>query len=295
MGILPFDLLFNVAKYPKAGMKIDADSFIMQGGGPVPNVCVGLSRMGFKTSLIAGVGDDPFGKILLDELRHDNVNTDWMIMKKKLSLLAAGWIEKKNGRRTMVLAKELLIKPTDIKLDDLPVPKIIHLDGRDMPASLKLARWAKKKNVIVSFDIGSVRNDVSEIFPFVNHLVVADEYAFPFTKTKTVLSAVKKLSKLCSGVIVVTEGTKGSTGYDPIENKFYFQKAFKVKNIDTTGAGDCYHTGYLYGLLNNFPLKKQMLYGSAAAALKCTKAGARSGIPNEKQLLRFIKSKPRTY
>lgn len=295
LGIIPFDLLFSVSKYPEAGMKIDSNSFFMQGGGPIPNVCVGLSRLGFKTALIAAVGHDPFGKILLDELKKEKVATDWMIIKKKLSLLAAGWIEKKSGRRTMVLARELFIKPPDIKLSNLPYPKVIHLDGRDMPASLKLARWAKKNNIIVSFDIGSVRNDVSEIFPMVDHLVLADEYAFSFTKSKSASKAIKVLSRFCPGVIVITEGIKGSVGFDSIADKFYTQKAYKVKNIDTTGAGDCYHTGYLYGLLNNFPLEKRMLYGSAAAALKCTKAGARSGIPDKNQLERFIKSKPRTY
>jgi len=295
MGIMPLDLLFSVAKYPSAGLKINSDSFFMQGGGPVPNVCIGLSRMGFKTALIAPVGDDPFGKILLGELKKGKVKTDWIVKKKKLSLLASGWVEKKSGRRTMVLARELYIEPSDIKLSRLPNPKIIHLDGRDMPASLKLARWAKKKNIIISFDIGSVRNNVSEIFPLVDHLVVADNYAFHFTKTKSASKAIDKLSRICPGVIVITEGTKGSTGFDPIENKFYIQKAFRVRNVDTTGAGDCYHTGYLYGLLNNLNLEKRMLYGSAAAALKCTKAGARSGIPNEKQLQQFIKSKPRTY
>lgn len=295
MGILPFDLLFNINKMPKPGFKIDANSFLMQGGGPVPNVCVGLSRMGFKSSLMAAVGDDPFGKIMLNELKNDKVQTNLMIVKKKLSLLASGWIESDAGRRTMVLARELAIRPTDIKLPELPLPKLIHLDGRDMPATLKLARWAKRLDVIVSFDIGSVRNDVSAVFPYVDQLVVADEYAFPFTKTRSVKSAIKKLSQLCPGTIVITEGIKGSTGFDPAENNFNFQKAFRVKNIDTTGAGDCYHTGYLYGLLKGYDLQHRMQLGSAAAALKCTKAGARSGIPTERELLRFLKSKPRTY
>ena len=51
MGIIPFDLLFNVANYPAAGSKIDANGFFMQGGGPVPNVVIGLSRLGMKTAL----------------------------------------------------------------------------------------------------------------------------------------------------------------------------------------------------------------------------------------------------
>ena len=53
MGIIPYDLLFSIDRYPLPGMKIDACDFFMQGGGPVPNVAIGLSRLGFKTALIA--------------------------------------------------------------------------------------------------------------------------------------------------------------------------------------------------------------------------------------------------
>jgi len=180
-------------------------------------------------------------------------------------------------------------------LDRLPIPKILHLDGRDMSATMKLARWASKNKVIISFDIGSMRNDVSKVFPYVDHLVVADAYAFPFTKTKTAEDAIQKLSAYCSGTIIVTEGIKCSTGREKGSSDYVYQKAYKVKNVDTTGAGDCYHTGYLYGLLLNLPLKERMNYGSAAAALKCTKAGARTGIPNKKELNAFLKSNPKTY
>jgi len=301
MGIVPLDLLFYVNKYPQAGQKIDADNFYMQGGGPVPNVLIGLSRMGYKTALIAAVGDDLFGKIGIEELKKEGVDHRLVMVKNKpsakgmYSLLATGWIENKTGRRTMVLSRKIFVKPSDIILSKLPLPKIIHLDGRDMPATMKLARWGKRVGALVSFDIGSMRNDVSEVFPFVDHLVVAENYAFPFTKTKNVKKAIKKLATMCPGTIIITEGIKGSTGWNSQEQKFFFQPAFKVKDIDTTGAGDCYHTGYLYGLLKGYRLAKRMELGSAAAALKCTKPGARSGIPTERELLRFLKSNPQTY
>ena len=265
----------------------------MQGGGPVPNVCVGLARLGYNTSLIAPVGNDPFGKLMLDELKTEKIDISNMITKKEPTALAGGWIEAGSGQRTLVLTRNIFVNPNDIKLKELPMVKIIHLDGRDMPATMKLARWAKRNNIIISFDIGSVRNDVSEVFPFVDHLIVADEFAYPFTKTNSVKKALDKLSKICPGTIVITEGIKGSTGFD--ENGFCIQKANKVKNVDTTGAGDCYHTGYLYGLLNGYDLKQRMEIGSAAAALKCTKAGARTGIPTLRELNKFMKSKPKTY
>lgn len=295
MGIIPFDLLYTVKKFPGVGIKVDADSMFMQGGGPVPNVCVGLSRLGYKTALLAPVGDDPFGNVMLEELKKDKVDISTMLVKKDPTAIATGWIEKESGRRTMVLSREIFVKPNDIKLSELPIPKIIHLDGRDMEATMKLARWAKKNNIIVSFDIGSVRNDVSEVFPLVDHLVVADEFAFPFCKTKNVRKAISKLSQICPGTVVITEGIKGSTGFDPDSRAFVYQKAYKVKNIDTTGAGDCYHTGYLQGLLIGKSLKERMNIGAAAAALKCTKPGARTGIPTKNELNRFLNSKQRTY
>jgi len=295
MGIIPYDLLFNVAKYPKAGSKIDARDFFMQGGGPVPNVVIGLSRLGMKTALIAVVGDDPFGKLSIDEIKREKVDHRYMIIKKQPSALAAGWIEDGSGDRTMVLSREIFVKPNDLKTATYPRPRIVHLDGRDMPATMKLARWAKRQGALVSFDIGSMRNDVSEAFGLVDHLVVADVYAYGFTGARSARGAIKKLAAYCPGTIVVTEGIKGSLGREKESGDFVRQPAYKVKNVDTTGAGDCYHTGYLYGLLKDGDLAVRMKLGAAAAALKCTRPGARTGIPDLKQLTRFINSIPKIY
>jgi len=293
MGIVPFDLLFSVNKYPKAEMKIDAADFKMQGGGPIPNVTVGLSRLDYSTALIAVVGNDVIGDLGISELESEKVICDFVIKKKQSSAVASGWIEKDSGRRTMVLSRKIFIRPDDLMLSDYPIPKIIHLDGRDMPATLKLARWAKKSGAVVSFDIGSIRNDVSSVFPLVDHLVVADSYALPFTKSRTAKQAILKLKKICKGTIIVTEGIKGSLGFE--NEQFYHQPAYKVNTIDTTGAGDAFHVGYLYGLLKNKRLPSRMKLGAVVAALKCTKPGARTGLPNVKQLNKFLKTDLKSY
>ncbi len=291
LGIVPYDILFSVKKYPKAEMKIDAENIFMQGGGPVPTVLCGLSRLGYKTSLLAAFGNDIFGKQGVAELKREGVSTKNVIWKKKHSDLASGWIESASGRRTMVLSRELEVTPKDIILSKIPIPKIIHLDGRDLKASEKLAKWGKKNKIIVSFDIGSIRNDVSPLFEYVDHLVVADSYAFPFTGKKTARAAILKLQKYCPGTIVITEGKDGSLGFE--SESFVTQAAYKVKAVDTTGAGDAFHVGYIYGLLNNFSLKERLHLGSAVAALKCMKPGARTGLPNKLILNRFIKSNPK--
>ena len=293
MGIIPLDLLFGVRKYPEAGQKIDGTWLTIQGGGPVPNVMIGLSRLGCRSSLIAVIGNDIFGEMTLSELKSEKVDSSQIVIKRKTSAVAAGFVEEGSGRRTLVLERQVFVEPKDIKLKNLRVPKIIHLDGRDMEATIKLARWGKKVGALISFDIGSMRNDVSAVFKYVDHLVVADTYAFGFTETTNAKSAISKLMKLCPGTIVVTEGIKGSTGYE--SGHYCRQPAYKVKNVDTTGAGDAFHTGYLFGLLKGKNLKERLHLGAAVAAIKCTKAGSRAGLPNPKKLSRFLKNRPRKY
>ncbi len=290
---MPLDFLFSVNHYPKAGSKIDGLGLCIQGGGPVPNVMVGLRRLGHRTALITAVADDLIGQMGVDELREEKVDDRFIVTKRGTSDTAAGFVEQGSGRRTMVLNRIIHVTPADINTSRYPIPRLIHLDGRDLDACIKLARWGKKVGAIITFDIGSQRNDVSPIFPLVDQLVVSDGYAFPFTKTKSARQAIRKLRQYCPGTIVVTEGIKGSTGLE--DGRYVFQPAFRVKNIDTTGAGDAFHTGYIYGLLNKFDLSYRLLFGAAVAALKCTKMGARAGIPTRREVQQFLKKDPPIY
>ena len=293
MGIIPFDILYTIERYPRPESKIDASRFFTQGGGPAPNAMVALSRLGVKTAIVAAVGDDLFGKFSIDEMKQEGVDTRFIIVKKKTSAVATGYIEKGSGRRTMVLYRDITVEPRDIKTTKLPIPRVVHLDGRDMPATMKLARWARRVGAVVSFDIGSIRNDVSEVFPLVDHLVVADSYAFPFTGCRTTRTAIRKLRQYCRGSIVVTEGLRGSIGYE--DGDIVRWKAYRVKNVDTTGAGDAFHAGYIYGLLRGFSMVERLRFGAAVASLKCTRSGGRTGLPTVGQVRRFLKSNPKTY
>ena len=293
LGITPLDFLFEVDRYPRAGSKIDGSGLTIQGGGPVPNVMIGLRRLGHSTALITAMADDLSGRMGIEELRREGVETRYIVIKRGSSDTAVGLIEKGSGRRTMVLNRTIGVAARDIVTSHLPMPKIVHLDGRDMAACLKLARWGRQVGATVCFDVGSIRNDVSAILPLVDHLVVADAFALPFTRSRSAGRAVDTLRETCPGTIVVTEGTRGSLGWE--NGEYVRAKAFRVKNVDTTGAGDAFHTGYIYGLLHGYDLAARLRFGSAVAALKCTRMGARAGIPNLQQVNRFLKGRTRTY
>lgn len=293
MGIMPLDLLYTIDRFPPAGGKVNATDLCVQGGGPVPNALVGLSRLGLSTALIAVRGEDWAGQLGLAELQKEKVDCRHIIVKRASSATAAGFIERGSGRRTIAFYREVGIRPSDLNTSDYPIPRVVHLDGRDLKAAIKLARWGKRVGAMVSFDIGSIRNDVSPIFPLVDHLVVADSYAFPFTGTRTVRQAIKRLAKNCSGCIVVTQGTRGAMGFE--RGIFTRHPAYRVAVADTTGAGDAFHVGYLCGLLRGRPMYERLRLGAATAALKCTKSGGRAGMPRRRQLNLFLAGNPKVY
>lgn len=293
LGIVPLDILMEIPRYPKPGSKLDASRMAIQGGGPAPNCMVGLHRLGLHTDLIAAVGNDLPGALTREQLRREGLSERYLVTKKARSDLAIGFIEQKSGDRTLVLNRTVHVQPRDIVTSKLPIPRVVHLDGRDMSACLKLARWAKRIGALVSFDIGSVRNDVSAIFPLVDHLVVADAFALPYTNSRSIRAACEKLSHECPGTVVVTHGTSGQTAF--ADGAWYHQCAFRVDTVDTTGAGDAFHVGYLFGLIKHEDLPVCLLLGSAVAALNCTRLGARAGLPTRAQLRSFLKRKPKLY
>lgn len=290
---MPLDFLFEIPDYPPAGGKRDATALTIQGGGPVPNVLVGLQRLGHTTALITAVADDLPGWLGVNEVTREGVDNSFIVWKKGASLMAGGFVEKGSGRRTIVLHRTIGVTPRDLVLARLPKPRLIHLDGRDLDACIKLARWGRRKGIPICFDIGSVRNDVSPILPLVDHLVVADSFALPFTGCRTARRALARLRECCPGTVVITEGIKGSIGYE--NGALVRQPAYRVRSVDTTGAGDAYHTGYLYGLLHGYDLAARMHLGAAIAALKCTRPGARGGAPTLKEVRAFLRKRPRTY
>ena len=293
LGIAPVDFYVSMKGYPSPGQKIDSigDSLLICGGGPVPTALCTFSKLGGRASLVTTLGDDSWGAFIRSELDRFGVEHKHCIERKCCRhALAFAWIDINTGDRTIVLDtnKKMKVQPADIKTDSLPIPRLIHLDGRHMPACLKLARWGKKVGAKIMLDVGSVRNRVDDLFPYLDFLVCADQFAYDYTGRKSLRPAVKSLKGKGIPEVVVTSGIKGSFGIDAdgIEAR---QRAYRVRAVDVTGAGDVFHGAYLFGILNHRPLDYKLNFASAAAALKCRLPGARDGIPSYRQVTAFMR------
>jgi ribokinase len=284
-----------MAEHPERGLKIDGipESHLIAGGGPIPTALCTFARLGGgKAALVAPLGDDAWGDVVRRELDRFGVDHNHCIVRRKCpTALAFAWIEQPTSARTIVLDNppRLYITPDDINTAHLPRPKFLHLDGRHIEAAVKLARWGRRVGAKIMLDVGSVRNRVDDLFPFLDYLVCADQYALHYFGARSVLKALFGFQALGIPEVVITCGTAGAYGLDAGGQPVY-QRAFKVRAVDVTGAGDVFHGAYLFGLCRKWDLAYRLKFASAAAALKCRKRGARDGIPTYDETMAFMKN-----
>ncbi len=158
-----------------------------------------------------------------------------------------------------------------------------------MEAAVRAAQLAHEHNVLVSFDGGAGEHwaGIERLLPLVNILVVARQFAANMTGLENPKQAGPELLKWGANEVVITDGENGCWYWDQ-EHTFY-QPAYQVNVVDTTGAGDTFHGAYLYAFLQGWPPQKRLTFASAVAAIKCTKMGGRAGIPNQAQTELFMK------
>ena len=292
VGICALDYLSILDPYPGLDEKIDVLASSIQGGGPVPTAMAALSKLGAKVAFVGKVGDDYEGKLIRSELEKFKVNTDFLIVDKKVkSLKAFIWVDKGSGKRTVALDRIKMspIKPEELSFLKKVSFKYLHLDGRDIEANIFLAKKARKDGSEVILDLGSLRENIESLFPYVDYLVVSKKFAYDYTGLKDLSQACLELKKIGFKCVVITISEKGCLWTD--SQKVNYFPGFKIDVVDTTGAGDVFHGGFIYGLLRKWRMGKIIQFASACAALKCRKLGGREGIPTLKEVENFLKSK----
>lgn len=295
VGVCPIDYLCILKTYPQLDDKMETLESDVQGGGPVPTAMVTLSKLGRKAAFVGRVGDDPEGEFVKNQLEKEGVNIDYLIVDPQMRTPKAFiWIDKKTGKRTVVLDQPELkkTKPSELGFLDSVRIKYLHLDARDIDLNINLAKWAKKMGAQVVLDMGSLRGDFRKLLPLIHYLVVSGRFALGYTGQRDPLRACEKLLKQSFKAAVITLGEKGAVG--GARGAVFRVPAYKVNVADTTGAGDVFHGAFIYGLSESWELEKIIRFSNACAALKCRKLGGRAGIPTLAEVKNFLKSHTQT-
>jgi len=294
LGQACVDYLGRVPSYPREDGKMELLDLRSQCGGPASTALVTLSRLGMKTSFLGSISDDPIGVEILKGLREDRVDHSFLrITPGHTSQFAFIAVSRESGHRTIIWHRGSVppLKKEEVDLSPFSEARVLHLDGLMIEASVEAAQQAKAKGLKVVLDAGTLREGSLELVALVDLLIASARFAVPLVgEHSPAEKALEALSAYGPREIVITLGAEGSVGWN--RSELITQSAFPVDVVDTTGAGDVYHGGYIYGLLRGWDMRACMRFASAVSALKCRAVGARAGIPTLHEVTRFLEAHP---
>ncbi len=155
--------------------------------------------------------------------------------------------------------------------------RVLHLDGRDTSAAALAARWARGAGIPVVADLDDLYPGYEALLPNIDFLITSRDIPARLTGEPDLrLSLPQVHRRYACRLTAATLGPEGVLAWDG--ERFHYAPAYKVDAVDTTGAGDIFHAGFIYGFLQGWPLQRQLEFACAAAALNCTAVGARGGI-----------------
>jgi len=288
IGQCSLDYLAVVDTYPRADTKKEVLEWREQGGGPVATALVTLARLGIPARFYGVIGDDDAGGKIRRSLVGEGIDTRLTKRKGKSSQIAFIAVEKSTGRRTIFWrrpsGKEL--RKTELDADFLRGAHFLLLDGLMAEVSLHAAAESRKRGIPVMLDAGRLRQGMLEIAALSDYLVASEEFARDLKWRLTASGLAKRRDELGCKALTVTLGEQGSVTVS--DKGFLRVPAFAVESVDTTGAGDVFHGGFIYGLLQKWELEDIIVFASAVSAMKCKKAGGRAGIPSLSEVKAFL-------
>lgn len=293
-GTNAVDYLIEVPEYPKYASKIELSGYTQLAGGEVATTMVGLRRLGLKTCYVGRFGTDKEGDFGLQTLRDENVDVSFAEqIEGARTQIAFIVIDTNSGERTVIWQRDELLayNEKDAPVEAATLGKVLHFTPHDTHACLLLARKAKENGTIVSADVDNVFEGIEEVLPHVDVLIASSELPETLLGIKDKKDALREMkNRFGCQIVGMTLGEKGSILL--CEDKFIETEGFAVPNgcRDTTGAGDAFRVGLLYGLLKNESIETAAQMANAVAALKCRALGARTALPNVSELFEIMKT-----
>jgi len=275
------------------GSLAQTDQFMKKAGGAPANVCAQAAKFGVKTVYLTKVGDDGFGEFLIDSLRSIGVDASYVLKDKEHNTSLAFVSLKENGEREFTFyrknAADLELIPEDFKDVAFEKGDILEFGSVALASetSKKTHRFliekANKAEAIIAFDPNlrfnlwddpnELRSTVLEFAQCADVMKVGKD-ELEFITGQEGEAAVKRLFGGRLKVLLVTDGGHGAKLY--ANGQCFDCKGYKVKAVDTTGAGDSFFGAFL-GLLLKHQIDREKLSDSAPyqemLELSC-KAGA---------------------
>jgi sulfofructose kinase len=230
------------------------------------------------TRYVGILGDDPAAALHQQAFSQAGVEAQIATVSggtspQSLILVDAG------GERTVLCRRDprVALKPEHLNREWIVNARALHVDGYDTEAATVAAAWARAAGVPVIADLDELYPGVEKLLEHVDYLIVSRDIPCRLIGESDLEMSLRQMQRrFGSCLTAATLGDNGVLAWDG--SQFHQLSAYAVPVLDTTGAGDIFHAGFIYGLLQDWPLQRRLDFACAAAALNCTATGARGGI-----------------
>lgn len=285
VGYCSEDTLICVDRYPARNSKAEVSRLDRSGGGQVATALVALARLGLRVAFHGRVGDDEPGRRALDLLARDGVDVTHALVTCGVATQQAFIVIDEEARERTIFwrrPKELELTRHDVDEDLVKSARLLHVDGHERGA-LRALGIARTSGVATSMDAERASDLQRAMVPLVDLLIAAEAFPRNLFGEADPGRALPRLAAMGPEEVVLTLGARGAMAIHAGE--IFSAPAFPIPDaIDSTGAGDVFHAGYIYAHLAGMAVPEKLRFANAMAGLSLRGLGGRAGIPTMAQI-----------
>ncbi len=278
VGLNATDTLVAVSEFPTCGSKVEYRDRTVMPGGQVATTVVACQTWGLSTRYVGKFGDDHAAQLHAKAFGKVGVETQLVTVPGASSLHNVILIDASGDRTVLCQRNErMVLEPHELKREWIVNARVLHVDGRDTAAATQAAAWAREAGVPVTADLDDPYPGVDDLLINIDYLLVNNDFSHRLMNEPNLERCLRLMrDRYGCRITAATLGEHGVVAWDG--QRMIHRAAYRVPVMDTTGAGDIFRAGFIYGLLNDWPLDRQLDFSCAAAALNCMAHGARGGI-----------------
>jgi sugar/nucleoside kinase (ribokinase family) len=262
-------------------------------GGQVATTVVACQTWGLSTRYVGKLGDDDAARLHAREFTRMGVEGQLIHVPGATSARSLILVDRR-GERTVLCRRDerVTLRPEELKREWIVNARALHVDGHDTAAATRAAGWARAAGVPVVADLDDIYPGVDALVEKIDYLVASRDFPGRLTGESNLKTALREIQTRYGCVLTAaTLGPDGVLAWDG--DRFHYAAAYRVPVVDTTGAGDIFHAGFIYGLSQGWALERQLDFSCAAAALNCMHEGARGGIRSVEAIETLMATTPR--
>ena len=298
VGLNSIDMVAVVEHYPARNSKQRLEQFARLPGGQMATAAAVCARLGWRARYVGSFGDDDLAVMGRESLTFEGVDisASWDV-PGATSQFAVVIVDSSTGERTVLWNRHpgLAMSPAQVPRDVATSGRVLLVDCHETAAATEAARCARAAGVATVVDVEKVRDGIGGLLAQMDAIIAAEQFPTLLTGYAAPGRALAALaSEYRTPLVAVTLGEEGSLAL--CAGREIRTPAFRVACVDSTGAGDAFHGGFVAACLRSpeGDVADIMAYANAVAALNCRGLGARGGMPAPAEVDALLVAHPRT-